>query len=280
MYSQLIIGGVNLIIKLDEYRLYCLENELAKNTLNNYINTLKQLDKFLTRNKAECLNKELLIEFKQHIKTDEYAPGKTYKTSTCNQKITAINIYLNWDGEKELTLKLFKEQTKSHRESITKEDFERLLRHADEEMKLFILTIANTGLRISEVKSLTKQNLSEAIITIENKGKQRIIDIPLFLKKELRTYYKNLDEEKVLFYKTEQYYRNKLKEIAGKARVKKSRVYPHSIRHYFAKSFIAQGGDSTALQQMLGHSDIKTTTIYTKMSKEELAKTFRKIKNN
>lgn len=267
------------MIKLHEYEMYCLENEIADNTIKNYKNTLGQLNDYLKMHQKSELTKEVLIEYKQHLKNDYYAPGKQYNINTCNQKITAINIYLNWDNKDHMTLKLFKEQSSTHRESINQEDFERLLRYSNEEMTLFILTIANTGLRISEICSLTKEHLYDAIIQIENKGKIRIIDIPLFLKKRLRVYMKYRNDKDVIFNKTQQFYRQELKDIAGRAKVKKSKVYPHSIRHYFAKKFIADGGDSTALQQMLGHSDIKTTTIYTKMSKEELAKTFRNIKN-
>lgn len=259
--------------------MHCIENEIANNTLANYRMTLTQLDDYLSQEGVSELSKEILIKYKLHLKNDDYAPGKKYKVNTCNQKITAINIYLNWLGQPELTLKLFKEQTLNHRESINQEDFDRLLRYSDHEMKLFILTVANTGLRISEVCSLRKKDLEESIIEIENKGKIRIIDIPLFLKRKLRDHAKDIEDNDFIFYKTQQFYRKQLKAIAGKAKVKKSKVYPHSIRHYFAKKFIADGGDSTALQQMLGHSDIKTTTIYTKMSKEELAKTFRTIKN-
>ncbi|MFW3538228.1 tyrosine-type recombinase/integrase [Vagococcus fluvialis] len=269
-----------MFVKLEAYRYYCLENEIAENTIKNYMNTLHQLNEFLHEPKLIEVTKEDLINFKQHLKEDDYVPGKKYKTNTCNQKITAINIYLNWLERPELKLKQFKEQTTTHRESITQDDFERLLRYSDTEMKLFILTIANTGLRISEVCSLRKDDLYSTIIEIENKGKIRIIDIPQFLKKQLREYSIQLQGTDFIFNKTQSNYRTKLKQTAGKAKVKLSRVYPHSIRHYFAKKFIADGGDSTALQQMLGHSDIKTTTIYTKMSKEELAKTFRKIKND
>ncbi len=269
-----------MLVKLDAYTLYCKENEIATNTIKNYTITLNQLNEFLTVNNIENPSKEDLINFKQHLKEEIYAPGKRYKTSTCNQKITAINIYLNWAERTDLKLKLFKEQTTTHRESITQEDFERLLRHSNKEMRLFILTIANTGLRISELCALQKKDLYSTLIEVKNKGKIRIIDIPQFLKKELRSYSLKLDDDQLIFNKTQSHYRQELKNIAGKAKVKLSRVYPHSLRHYFAKKFIADGGDSTALQQMLGHSDIKTTTIYTKMSKEELAKTFRGIKNN
>ena len=268
-----------MFIKLKEYRMHCVENEIADNTIKNYMKTLGQLDNYLGHISIVDVTKEDLINFKQHLKSDPYAPGKFYKTNTCNQKITAINIYFNWLQREDLKLKTFKEQSDSHRESITQDDYERLLRYSDGEMKLLILLIGNVGLRISEVCKLKKEDLYKSLIEVENKGKIRIIDIPQFLKKQLRMHAKDLGDDEFIFKQTQSNYRQKLKKIAGKAKVKQSRVYPHSFRHYFAKKFIADGGDSTALQQMLGHSDIKTTTIYTKMSKEELAKMFRGIKN-
>lgn len=272
-------GILAMLIRLKEYELHCIENEIAENTLKNYMNTLKQLEEYCQVHQVEELTKEVLIEFKHHLKNDEYQKGRTYELTTCNQKITAINIYLNWAGQSHLSLKQFKQQTKTHRESINQQDYDRMLRFANEEMKLFMLCIGNTGLRISEICNLRKKDLDKSIITIENKGKSRIFDIPMFLKKKLREYMRGKDDNALIFDKTQSNYRQQLKVIAGRAKVKKSKVYPHSFRHYFAKAFIDSGGDSTTLQQLLGHSDIKTTTIYTRKSKEELAEVFRKTQN-
>lgn len=275
-----------MVIRLKEYELYCRENEIAKNTIKNYMNTLNQLNKYLMKKNVESITKENMIDFKDYLRIYEYRPGSKYNLNTINQKITAINIYFNWyeatyraGGTSELNLKPIRTQDKSHRESINEDDFKRLLRYADGEIKLFILTIANTGLRVSEVCNLRRSDLYQSIIQIENKGKIRIIDIPLFLKNQLREFTKEHEDNERIFNKTQGYYRKELKAVAGKARVKKSKVYPHSIRHFFAKKFISDGGDSTTLQQMLGHSNIATTTVYTKLDREELARQFRETRN-
>lgn len=268
-----------MVIKLKEYELYLRENEIAKNTIKNYLNTLNQLNQYCARKKIETISKEDMIDFKDYLKTVQYKPGRNYVLNTINQKLTAINIYLNWADESELKLKQFKQQTKTHRESINSNEYKRLLRFADDEMKLFILTIGNTGLRITELCSIKKIDLNSKIISIENKGKTRVVAIPQFLKKSLKRYSINFNDQDVLFPKTQSSYRARLKRIAGAAKVNKDKVYPHSIRHYFAKTFIENGGDSTELQQMLGHSNIATTTIYTKLSKDELGDKFMKIRN-
>lgn len=272
------------MLALKDYELYLLENEVRPNTRKNYLNTLNQLDVYLSIHVYK-LDKNSLILFKNHLETDCYEPGKKYKVRTINQKIVAINIYLNWlerEGKigSSLTLKLKKVQTKEHRESINQLEYKRLIKYATtDEMRLFILLIGNTGLRITEVCSLKVEDLSKKIITIENKGKQRTIAIPSFLKKQLKKYAEEAGIKDEIFIKHQATYRHSLKMIAGKAKVNKEKVYPHSIRHYFAKEFLANGGDSAVLQQMLGHDDIRTTTIYTRHDANELGKQFSKIKN-
>lgn len=272
------------MLALKDYELYLLENEIRPNTKKNYMNTLRQLNVFLVQNSFD-LDKEALILFKDHLKNDEYAPGKKYKLKTINQKIVSINIFLNWLARKKgsnsnLTLKLFKTQTKEHRDSINESEYKRLIQHANtEEMRLFILLIGNTGVRITEACSIRADDLNSKLIIIENKGKQRAIAIPQFLKKQLKLYVVEHGIKDEIFYKRQATYRSNLKMIAGKAKINKEKVYPHSIRHYFAKSFLDNGGDSTVLQQLLGHENIGTTTIYTKLNTDELGQQFSKIKN-
>lgn len=260
-----------MTLKIHEYLLDCRENELAANTIKNYANTLKGLDDWLA---GQPLTKESLIEYKLNLKDSD-----RYKLTTLNQKITAINIYLNWDHQSNLTLKQFRHQTTAHRESINQNEYRRLLKYSTGELRLLILTIGNTGLRISEVCGLKKADLEGRVISVENKGKTRSVAIPVFVKKQLKRFMVGKRDGDIIFGKTQSWYREELKDLAEPARVKKSKVYPHSLRHYFAKQFIKNGGDSTELQQMLGHASIRTTTIYTHMDPNELSDKFREIHN-
>ncbi|EAF6235998.1 integrase [Listeria monocytogenes] len=266
------------MLDLAAYKMHLIENEIRINTIKNYMNTLGQLDKFLTDNNFD-LSKENVILFKDFMRTTEYSKGKYYKTKTVNQKITAINIYFNWLDRKELCLKLVNNQTDSHRESIDRNEYRKLLKTASKEMYLFMLTVANTGLRITELCQLKVADLDSKLQYIENKGKIRYISIPVFVKKQLKKYSLDNGIEETIFYKNQATYRTNLKSIAGRAKVRKDKVYPHSFRHYFAKEFIKNGGDATELQQMLGHENISTTTIYTKYNPNELGERFRSIKN-
>lgn len=276
-----------MLIKLKEYELYLRENEIAKNTIKNYLNTLEQLDSYLLINgikSEEMIDKGHLIGFKDYLRETEWAPGKKYELSSINQKIICINIYFNWvfEGkEHDMKLKIFRVQTKAHRESIDEKEYKRLLNYSSPEIHYFMLLIANTGLRISEACQVKKSDLSISEIKITNKGKSRVIGIPAWLKKRLLSWQqvKDMNDDDCIFNKTQQYYRGALKITAGKAKVSLNKVYPHSFRHFFAKMFIKNKGDSTVLQQMLGHSDIGTTTIYTHLNQSELARTFSSVRN-
>ena len=110
---------------------------------------------------------------------------------TINQKITSINVYLNWLEREEfitdkLSIKLLKAQTMEHRNLSQRATIKVVKNCDDEELELFILTIGNTGVRITEVCSLRVSDLNQKTILVENKGKERAIAMPQFLKKRLK----------------------------------------------------------------------------------------------
>lgn len=262
------------MLRIEEFILYLKDLERSENTIKNYQLTLKQFDDYLKANDIFKLTKEEMIKYKLVLKDK-------YSINSRNNKITLINAYFIWNNQDELKLKQFKVQEESHKEYLTFKEYKRLIKAIDkQEIRLLVYLVANTGLRIGEVvKSLKKEDLNSKLIEIEKKGKTRPIAIPQWLKKELKEYFKDLENQDYLFPKSRQYYSKVLKKYAGIAKIKLSRVYPHAFRHLFSKKFIDDGNDSTTLQQLLGHSDIKTTSIYTKKNKDELAKEFLKQKN-
>lgn len=261
------------VLKLADYKAYCLDKELSPNTIKNYLTTLRQFDRFLQQKNISSINKEATIAYKQSILDQKYS------LKTINQKIVILNVYLNWLNRPDLRIKMLKQQSEIHRISINEKEYRRLLHHSEGETQLFILTIANTGLRITELCHLTKEDLNHRSIAIRNKGKTRVIALPVFVKKKLKRFMAYKPLSAIIFSKTQSAYRAELKRVAALAHVNKKKVYPHSFRHYFAKQFIANGGDSTELQQMLGHSSIETTTIYTHLDSTELSQKFAEIRN-
>ena len=119
------------MLQLKEYEYFLKDNELGKNTIKNYLTTLRQLDDYIVSNDFK-LDKETLIEFKQYLKDFQYKSGKNYKLKTINQKLIIVNVYLKWletEGyiSDRLSVKLLKSQTKEHRESITEADYKSCL---------------------------------------------------------------------------------------------------------------------------------------------------------
>jgi site-specific recombinase XerD len=151
-------------------------------------------------------------------------------------------------------------------------------------MQMWVLmqTIAATGIRYNELQYFTVESIQAAkktgTITVTNKGKERAIPISKSLVKLLTEYCKDKGITSGLIFgnrnghpiKNEQVSR-RLKRIAGYARVNKSKVHPHNFRHLFAKEYMEKVGRLDKLQDILGHSSIATTTIYTKASSKELA---------
>lgn len=144
--------------------------------------------------------------------------------------------------------------------------------------KLIIKLLYGCGLRVSEIVNLKKEdvNLEEKLIKIKlAKGKKdRFVKIPDSLLNELKNYCE-LTSEEILFPSnrggklTTATIQAIVENSARRAKIKK-RVYPHLLRHSFATHLLEQGTDLRIIQKLLGHSDIKTTQIYTQISQASI----------
>ncbi len=144
--------------------------------------------------------------------------------------------------------------------------------------KLIIKLLYGCGLRVSEIVNLRKEevNFEEGLIHIKlSKGKRdRFVKIPDSLKEGLYSYSK-LSESEIFFPSarggelTKDTIQKIVQNSAKKAEIKK-RVYPHLLRHSFATHLLEQGTDLRIIQKLLGHSDIKTTQMYTQISQASI----------
>lgn len=264
--------------KLNDYKKHLENNELTQNTITKYLKDVAQLQEFLNKNNLE-LQKESLIKYKKQLQSK-------YKISTVNNKIITINKFLKFIGLDDCTLKQIKEQTKNNNDEImTQTDYNRLIRVAtnkglDKDV-LMLQVFYETGLRVSELKFFTVEAVKKGYMTISNKGKIRNVPVTRKLQKAANKYIKdhkikagaiicNSNNEPISRFTVY----NRLKYIAGQARVKKSRVYPHSIRHLFAKNWLKNNGNNILqLADILGHSSLETTRLYTKLNTDELRAT-------
>ena len=269
------------------------EQERAAATIRAYRFDIQGFFEWATDQRDnDQLTRADVVSYKESLK----AAGAA--TTTINRKIISINKYLKWAGaDNAAGTKQIKTQKRATLENvITKADYERLLRAAvdppeqarraglkpDLQMWALMQTIAATGIRFNELQYFTVENIRTAkktgTITVHNKGKERAIPVNKSLVKLLTEYCKDKGITSGLIFgnRNNKPLRNeqvakRLKRIAGYARVNKSKVHPHNFRHLFAKEYMEKVGRLDKLQDILGHSSIATTTIYTKASSKELA---------
>lgn len=216
------------------------------------------------------LEKEITAGWKAYLRSSGLCP------ETVNSKLSALNKFLRFLGRGECCLKYLHIQRKLFRRTdreLSKADYSRLLKTADDMGKtrlvLLMETICATGIRVSEVKYITVEAVQAGRADISLKGKIRTILIPGKLCRKLQKYAKKQKTASGEIFLT----RNgkglcrrqiwaEMKAICHKAGVAPSKVFPHNLRHLFARTFYRACRDVVKLADVLGHSSIETTRIY------------------
>ena len=266
------------------------EDEKSKNTIKRYECAV---NKFLNHIPDGDITKSTMIGYKQYL-------IEHYRPKTVNNEIVIINKLVKYCEadiddlsrlkrfDSKLAVKNIKVQEKASIEDvITKEEYKRMLRMAKKknEMDMYYIMriLAETGIRIGELRYFTIENIKHSpYITVRNKGKTRDIIVDTKLRRELITYAESsgIEEGKLFDYDYKKIYRG-LKQVAGQCRgIKLSKIHPHAFRHLFATRFMEQIGDVTELKDILGHSSMDTTSIYSKSTKIQKKKHLDKLWKN
>lgn len=251
-------------------RRFCLhlrEQERAAATIQKYRRDLFALRDFLG---GGPLTKESLIEWKEAL-------AATHAPTSVNSMLAAVNGFLNFMGWRELTVKLLKLQKALFRDEsreLTRAEYARLVaaagREGNERLSLVIQTICATGIRVSELKFITAGAVQAGRAEIDNKGKRRVVFLPGKLRRLLKAY---LQKQKrtagpVFVTKTgrpldrSNIWRD-MKALCESAGVEPGKVFPHNLRHLFARTYYTLEKDLSRLADILGHSSVATTRIYT-----------------
>lgn len=217
------------------------------------------------------ISKERLLNYKADI-SQKYAP------SSCNVMISAINCFLRYIGRTDLFIRPMRIQREIYEpadKELTKKDYDKLIRYAkesgDERTALAIQTICATGIRVSELQYITAEALCSGQSHIICKGKNRVVFIPKTLCSMLKRYIEKRNIKSGAVFVT----RNgrpldrsnlwkSMKRLGEIACIKLSKIYPHNLRHLFARTYYSQQKDISRLADILGHSNINTTRIYTR----------------
>ena len=243
------------------------EDERSAGTIENY---LRHIRAFAVWAQGRPVTKELAAEWKEHLVSSDYCPG------TINTMLVSLNRFFGFLGWNDCQVKTLRIQRRLFREDckeLTREEYQRLIAAAQstgrERLMLLMETICSTGIRVSEVKYITVEALKLGKAEISLKGKIRTILLPNKLCRKLLKYAKKQRTASGEVFLT----RNgtglsrkqiwaEMKSVCEKARVAASKVFPHNLRHLFARTFYKVCRDVARLADVLGHSSIETTRIY------------------
>lgn len=252
--------------KVEEYLEYLEKEEKSIATRKQYG---RDVMSFLRFAGGARVTKELVIRYKENLQ-------KAYQPASVNTKIAAINGFFTFMGREDLRVKQLKIQRRAYcskEKELTRAEYLRLIQAAesrnDGKLALMIQTICGTGIRVSELSSITAEAVQSGEAVINLKGKTRSILIPGKLRKVLSAYTKRLNivSGPVFITRTGRPVDRSniwkmMKSLCACAGVKPSKVFPHSFRHLFARCFYAINRDIAKLADILGHSNINTTRIY------------------
>lgn len=257
---------------INEFKISLIEEEKSESTLDKYV---RDVTAFMLWLKGEEASKGKTLEYKKLLK-EKYAPASV------NSMISSLNSffeYKEWYECKIKTIKIQRQIFASKDKELTKSEYQRLLSAArakkDKRLYYLIETLCSAGLRVSELKYVDVAAVREGQAVINCKGKMRVALLTKELCRELKKYIKEkgiisgpvfvskmgraLDRSNIW---------KMLKALCDDANVQKSKVFPHNLRHLFARTYYSVQKDIVRLADILGHSNINTTRIYTMESSD------------
>lgn len=266
---------------ISKFEQYLICEEKSKNTIKKYMRDVGAFY-FYFGNKA--LKKADIIEYKMRL-------CKSYAPKSVNSILSSLNalfMFMNWQDFKVKTLKIQRQIFSSKEKELSKAEYERLLKAAknkkNERLYYLMQTIAGTGIRVSELCFISVTAVKTGKAEINCKGKMRTVFLPKQLCKMLKEYIKrhNIKNGSVFVSRSGKpldrfYVWKMLKSLCKAAGVGKNKVFPHNFRHLFARTFYTLQKDIVRLADILGHSSIETTRIYTMETGEVHQKQIEKL---
>ncbi len=262
--------------KICEFYEHLVSEEKAVATIKKYIRDLHFFCNYLSPEKN--VNKEIVISYKIYLL-------EKYSIASVNSMIAALNNFFIFFQKQDLCIKSVKRQKDIFCEKelfLTKNEYKRLLNSAkkggNKRLYLIMQTICSTGIRIGELRFITKEAVGKGRAQINLKGKVRMVLLPNALRTMLKRYCSEEGINSGCVFVT----RNgkavdrsniwsEMKKLCISAKVDSRKVYPHNLRHLFARTFYCVTKDLNRLADVLGHSSIETTRIYTKTTLETIS---------
>lgn len=264
MIMQTYVMTENMI---GEYRQHLREEERASGTIEKYTRDVQRFAAWLN---GRCVTKEVTSEWKEYLVALNYCP------TTINSMLASVHGFFHFVGWENCRTKFLRIQRRIFREQkkeLGKSDYKKLITTAknkkQDRLAMIIETIGATGIRVSELKYLTVEAVGQGQVVVSMKGKIRTILLPGKLVEKLLAYAKKKKIKTGEIFVT----RNgtsvsrkqiwaEMKRLCKAAGVATTKVFPHNLRHLFARIFYKSSKDIVRLADVLGHSNIETTRIY------------------
>lgn len=241
-------------------------DEKSKLTVEKY---LRDVRRFIACSSGKQIDKSFVLAYKTELEKD-------YAVASANSMIASINAFFRFAGWLDLCVKQFKVQRKTfcnEEKELTKAEYIRLCRTAEgqknERLNLILQTICGTGIRVSELAFITVGAAERGEVVVSCKNKTRTVFIVRELQKKLLSYCKRrgIASGQIFVTKTGKPISRtniwrEMKNLCTAAGVNPNKVFPHNLRHLFARVFYGIEKDIAKLADILGHSSINTTRIY------------------
>ena len=246
---------------------YLINEEKAAATVNKYLHDVGEFQIWLSEQE---LCKKTVLAYKSHL-CEHYAPASV------NAALSSLNSFFNfmeWYDLRVKNLKIQKQLFASTDKELTKAEYDRLLQASkqkkNERLYLLMQTICSTGIRVSEVRYVTVEAVARGVAEINCKGKRRQVFLPKQLCQILKQYIKEQKIKSGAVFVTKNgnpldrsNIWSDMKKLCKAANVSEKKVFPHNLRHLFARTYYSLQKDIVRLADILGHSSVNTTRIYT-----------------
>ncbi|MBR6558616.1 MAG: tyrosine-type recombinase/integrase [Clostridia bacterium] len=251
---------------INDFKVYLADNERSRATVSKYLHDVMVFYRFVENKKVD---KSLVTGYKERLL-------ETHSVTGANSMIAAVNTFLRFLGWNDCCVKQYRVQRQvycSEEKELTKSEYMRLISTANatgnERISLIIQTICGTGIRVSELEFITVEALKKGEACVSCKGKTRTVFIVSALRKKLLNYSKKHNIKKGILFVTKNgnpvnrsNIWREMKNLCKEAGVSPKKVFPHNLRHLFARTFYGIEKDIAKLADILGHTSINTTRIY------------------
>lgn len=250
--------------RIDQFRRYLTAEEKSAATVEKY---LRDIRKFAWE--TGVITRETVLAYKRRLQRD-------YAARSVNSILTSLNrlfAYCGWHELRVKTIKLQRRAFCTEERELTREEYLRLCREAkkrgNDRLSMLLQTVCGTGIRISELQAITVEAARRGEAVVACKGKTRVVLIVRKLQQALLRYAAKQGIQSGMIFVTRSgkpvnrtNVWREMKQLCTAAEVDPQKVFPHNLRHLFAREFYRADKDIAKLADILGHSSIDTTRIY------------------